>query len=102
MADSKHGILKGPHIRQSMLLGRWEIRTGEYLDKDGWISCRNKYPIPDDVLEQIALDWIIKSVEGCDNGYENTLYGKIHDGKREKFRFSIERDGFVDAVKEGI
>lgn len=91
------GPIKGPNIRQTLLLGTWEIRTGEYLDKDGWISCRNKYPIPQDVLEQIAFDWMIKSVEGLERGYSNTLYGKIRDGKREKFKFRIERDGFVDA-----
>lgn len=97
MTDSpKPGPIKGATIRQTLLLGKWEIRTGEYLDKDGWISARNRYPIPEETLEQIALDWLVKSTEGYENGYSIELYGKTKDGKRERFKLSIERNGFVD------
>ena len=58
----KHGPIKGAHVRRSLLMGKWEIRTGEYQDKNGWISARNIYPIPEDILEQMAYDWIVKSV----------------------------------------
>jgi len=92
----KPGPIKGPHIRQSPLLETWEIRTGEYLDKDGWISCKNKYPIPEDTLKQIAIDWLIKNCNGCENGYTMELRGKAKDGKRERFKLSVMKDGFVE------
>jgi hypothetical protein len=94
--ELKHGPIKGAHIRQSLILGKWRICTGEYVDKNGLLSARNNYPIPDDILERIALDWLVKSVDGCDRGYSNSLYGPIKDGNREKFKFCIERVGFVE------
>jgi hypothetical protein len=97
--ELKPGPIKGATIRQSLLLGEWQIRTGEYVDKDGWISCRNKYPIPAETLEQIALDWLVKSVDGFENGYSNVLYGKPRGCKRERFKFCIERDGFEEITE---
>lgn len=95
--ELKPGPIKGAHVRQSLLLGTWQIRTGERVDNEGWITARNTYPIPDETLEQIALDWIVKQAEGYEKGYEMELYGKIHEGKREKFKFRIEKEGFVEA-----
>jgi hypothetical protein len=94
--ELKPGPIKDPHVRQSLILGKWRICTGEYVDKNGLLSARHNYPIPDDVLEQIALDWIFKSLEGCKKGYERVILDKVRDGKRERFKFRIERDGFEE------
>lgn len=98
MSDEKiqPGPIKGAHVRQSLLMGKWEIRTGERMDKRGWISARNIYPIPDETLEQIAWDWIVKSTADYEKGYSIDLYGSKKDGKREKFVLTVEKRGFVE------
>ncbi|MDD5537250.1 MAG: hypothetical protein PHS36_08760 [Candidatus Cloacimonetes bacterium] len=87
--------IKGAKVIQTALLEKWEIWTGMYRTKDGWMSAKNRYPIQEDTLEQIALDYLVKKIEG-QKLHVFELLDKSKYGKREKITITMERDGYVE------
>lgn len=92
----KPGPIKGAKVVQTMPLNEWQIWTGIYQDKGGWISARHRYPIPKKTIKQIAYDFLINNVGGAEKGIEFELFDRPKNGKREKFTVMIKRSGFED------
>ena len=67
-----------PVIRQTILGGQWHIITSSKEDKDRKMATANKkYPIPDNVLQQIAYWWFLEKELGDDKkGYVLRGVGK--------------------------
>ena len=95
----KSGPIKGAKVVQTLLLDEWEIWTGMSSDKRGFISARNRYPIPENTITQISYDFLIKELGDAKNGIEFDLFDRPKNGKREKFTVKIMRSGFEEVKK---
>ena len=95
----KPGPIKGAKVVQTLLLDEWEIWTGMHADKRGFISARNRYPIPENTITQISYDFLIKELGEAKNGIEFDLFDRPRNGKHEKFTVKIMRNGFEEVKK---
>ncbi len=77
-----------PEIMKTCLLDEWVIVTRS-TKKDGYAIAHEgkKYPIPKEILESIANDYLIKQLEGTKKGY---TYKIVSKGKQHA-KVTVER-----------
>lgn len=76
-----------PEIMKTVLLDEWVIVTRK-TQREGFAVAHagKKYPIPQSTIDQIVYDYLVKGLEGMENGY---TFEFTKD--KEVFKVTVER-----------
>lgn len=87
-------------LLKTALLGEWVIATRSYT-KNGitTVPSRNRYPIPEETLKQIAFDFLATETEadGCEKGY---MFELINSRSGKIYKVTVERIPFPEDKHE--